>query len=91
MCKILCSTNKKLPPQRKSDQWEKEQEQLIGTMITAATFQSLEGKKVKTMEENIAENIYYYRGHHKMYKNSLYEFNYLDWLNDFQGFKLNLY
>ncbi len=55
-------------------------------MITAATFQSLEGKKVKTMEENIAENIYYYRGHHKMYKNSLYEFNYLDWLNDFQGF-----
>lgn len=51
-------------------------------MITAATFQSLEGKKVKTMEENIAEN---------MYKNSLYEFNYLDWLNDFQGFKLNLY
>lgn len=36
------ATNKQLPPQRKSDLWEKEQEQLIGTMITAATFQSLE-------------------------------------------------
>ncbi|MER2079869.1 hypothetical protein, partial [Psychrobacillus psychrotolerans] len=43
-----------------NDLWVKEQEQLIGTMITAATFQALEGKKVKTIEENVAENIKYH-------------------------------
>ena len=43
-----------------NDLWVQEQEQLIGTMITAATFQTLEGKKVKTIEENVAENIKYY-------------------------------
>ena len=43
-----------------NDLWVKEQEQLIGTMITAATFQTLEGKKLKTMEENVAENIKYH-------------------------------
>ncbi|MEK5206694.1 T7SS effector LXG polymorphic toxin [Psychrobacillus sp. FSL H8-0510] len=42
------------------DLWVKEQEQLIGTMITAATFQTLEGKKLKTIEENVAENIKYH-------------------------------
>lgn len=40
--------------------WVREHEQLIGTMITAATFQTLEGKKVKTIEENVAENIKYH-------------------------------
>ena len=40
--------------------WVKEQEKLIGTMITAATFQTLEGKKLKTIEENVAENIKYH-------------------------------
>ncbi|MEK4083774.1 ribonuclease YeeF family protein [Psychrobacillus sp. FSL K6-1415] len=43
-----------------NDLWVKEQEQLIGTMITAATFQTLEGKKLKTIEENVAENIKYH-------------------------------
>ncbi len=43
-----------------NDLWVKEQEQLIGTMITAATFQTLEGKKIKTIEENVAENIKYH-------------------------------
>ncbi|WP_188006828.1 LXG domain-containing protein [Sporosarcina sp. ANT_H38] len=43
-----------------SDLWIKEQEQLIGTMITAATFQTLEGKKVTTIEENLEENIKYH-------------------------------
>ncbi|MEK3980645.1 T7SS effector LXG polymorphic toxin [Psychrobacillus sp. FSL K6-2836] len=43
-----------------NDLWVKEKEQLIGTMITAATFQTLEGKKVKTIEENVAENIKYH-------------------------------
>ncbi|WP_093534933.1 HNH/ENDO VII family nuclease [Psychrobacillus psychrotolerans] len=42
-----------------NDLWVKEQEQLIGTMITEATFQTLEGKKLKTIEENVAENIKY--------------------------------
>lgn len=32
--------------------------------------------------------IYYYRGPHNMYKNSLFELNYLDWLKAFQGFFL---
>lgn len=40
--------------------WVREQEQLIGTMITAPTFQTLEGKKVKTIEENVEENIKYH-------------------------------
>ena len=44
-----------------SDLWVKKQEQLIGTMITAATFQNLEGKKVNTVEENVEENIKYHR------------------------------
>ncbi|MEK5146690.1 GH-E family nuclease [Psychrobacillus sp. FSL K6-4615] len=43
-----------------NDLWVKEQEQLIGTMITAATFQTLEGKKLKTIEENVVENIKYH-------------------------------
>ncbi|WP_160117578.1 T7SS effector LXG polymorphic toxin [Filibacter tadaridae] len=43
-----------------SDLWIKEQEQLIGTMITAATFQTLEGKKVSTVEENLQENVKYH-------------------------------
>ncbi|MEK4404747.1 T7SS effector LXG polymorphic toxin [Sporosarcina sp. FSL K6-6792] len=49
-----------------SDLWIKEQEQLIGTMITAATFQTLEGKKVNTVEENLDENIKYH-----VYENGL--------------------
>ncbi|WP_411197889.1 hypothetical protein GGGNBK_19725 [Sporosarcina sp. ANT_H38] len=40
--------------------WLKEQEQLIGTVITAATFQTLEGKKVTTIEENVEGNIKYH-------------------------------
>ena len=43
-----------------SDLWVKEQKQLIGTMITATTFQNLEGKKVTTIEENVEENIKYH-------------------------------
>ena len=43
-----------------SNLWIKEQEKLIGTMITAATFQALEGKKVNTIEENVEENIKYH-------------------------------
>ncbi|WP_342566708.1 T7SS effector LXG polymorphic toxin [Psychrobacillus sp. FSL K6-4046] len=43
-----------------NDLWVKEQEQLIGTMISAATFQAMHGKKVKTIEENVAENIKYH-------------------------------
>jgi hypothetical protein len=43
-----------------NDLWVKEHEQLIGTMITAATFQTLEGKKVNTVEENLDENIKYH-------------------------------
>ena len=43
-----------------NDLWVKEQEQLNGKMITAATFQTLEGKKLKTIEENVAENIKYH-------------------------------
>ena len=42
-----------------NDLWVKEQEQLIGRMITEAAFQTLEGKKLKTIEENVAENIKY--------------------------------
>ncbi|WP_093494585.1 T7SS effector LXG polymorphic toxin [Psychrobacillus psychrodurans] len=40
--------------------WVREQEQLIGTMITAPTFQTMHGKKVKTIEENVAENVKYH-------------------------------
>ncbi len=43
-----------------SDLWIQEQEQLIGTMITAATFQTLEGKKVTTIEENPEKDVKYY-------------------------------
>ncbi|WP_056829208.1 T7SS effector LXG polymorphic toxin [Psychrobacillus sp. FJAT-21963] len=43
-----------------SNLWIEEQEKLIGTMITAATFQALEGKKVNTIEENVEENIKYH-------------------------------
>ncbi|KAA0944294.1 hypothetical protein FQ087_19490 [Sporosarcina sp. ANT_H38] len=43
-----------------SDLWIKEQEQLIGTMITAATFQNFERKKVTTIEENVEGNIKYH-------------------------------
>ncbi|WP_342537636.1 T7SS effector LXG polymorphic toxin [Sporosarcina sp. FSL K6-1540] len=39
-----------------NDLWVKEHQQLIGTMITPATFQTLEGKKVNTVEENLDEN-----------------------------------
>ncbi|MFJ8063957.1 T7SS effector LXG polymorphic toxin [Psychrobacillus sp. NPDC096426] len=41
--------------------WVEKQEQLIGTMITAATFQSLEGKKVNTVEEHVEENVKYHQ------------------------------
>ncbi|WP_427138636.1 T7SS effector LXG polymorphic toxin [Psychrobacillus psychrodurans] len=40
--------------------WVREQEQLIGAMITAPTFQAMHGKKVKTIEENVAENVKYH-------------------------------
>ena len=43
------------------DLWIKEQEKLIGTMITAGTFQNLEGKKVNTIEENLEENVKYHQ------------------------------
>ncbi|WP_342512471.1 hypothetical protein MKY34_17910 [Sporosarcina sp. FSL K6-1522] len=46
--------------------WIKEQEQLIGTMITAGTFRNLEGKKVETIGENVGENVKYHA-----YENSL--------------------
>ncbi|WP_421102284.1 T7SS effector LXG polymorphic toxin [Sporosarcina psychrophila] len=49
-----------------NDLWVKEHQQLIGTMITTATFQTLEGKKVNTVEENLDENIKYH-----MYENGL--------------------
>jgi len=49
-----------------NDLWVKEHQQLIGTMITTATFQTLEGKKVNTVEENQDENIKYH-----MYENGL--------------------
>ncbi|WP_197485366.1 MULTISPECIES: ribonuclease YeeF family protein [Sporosarcina] len=49
-----------------NDLWVKEHQQLIGTMITPATFQTLEGKKVNTVEENLDENIKYH-----MYENGL--------------------
>ncbi|WP_342512468.1 hypothetical protein MKY34_17895 [Sporosarcina sp. FSL K6-1522] len=42
------------------DLWIKEQEQLIGTMITAGTFRNLEGKKVQTIGENVGEDIKYH-------------------------------
>ncbi|WP_144510127.1 T7SS effector LXG polymorphic toxin [Bacillus sp. FJAT-22090] len=44
-----------------SDLWVEKQEQLIGTMITTATFQNLEGKKVYTVEENVEENVKYHQ------------------------------
>ncbi|SES45126.1 T7SS effector LXG polymorphic toxin [Psychrobacillus sp. OK032] len=44
-----------------SDLWVEKQEQLIGTMITAATFQNLEGKKVTTVEEHVEENVKYHQ------------------------------
>ncbi|SDN22122.1 DNA/RNA non-specific endonuclease [Psychrobacillus sp. OK028] len=44
-----------------NDVWLQEQKQLIGTMITAATFQTLESKKVTTIEENVTENIKYHQ------------------------------
>ncbi|MFJ7825489.1 T7SS effector LXG polymorphic toxin [Psychrobacillus sp. NPDC096623] len=44
-----------------NDVWIQEQKQLIGTMITAATFQTLESKKVTTIEENVTENIKYHQ------------------------------
>ena len=43
-----------------SNLWIGEKEKLIGTMITSATFQTLEGKKVNTIEENVEENIKYH-------------------------------
>lgn len=43
-----------------TDLWVKEHEQLIGTMITTATFQTLEGNKVNTVEENVEGNIKYH-------------------------------
>ncbi|MEK4404720.1 T7SS effector LXG polymorphic toxin [Sporosarcina sp. FSL K6-6792] len=49
-----------------NDLWVKEHQQLIGTMITTATFQTLEGKKVNTVKENLDENIKYH-----MYENGL--------------------
>ncbi|TQR19178.1 T7SS effector LXG polymorphic toxin [Psychrobacillus vulpis] len=49
-----------------SNLWIEEHEQLIGTMITATTFQTLEGKKVNTVEENLDENIKYH-----LYENGL--------------------
>ncbi|MBO0587460.1 T7SS effector LXG polymorphic toxin [Sporosarcina sp. E16_8] len=40
--------------------WLMEQERLIGTMITATPFQTLEGEKVTTIEENVEGNIKYH-------------------------------
>ncbi|MDI2588769.1 T7SS effector LXG polymorphic toxin [Psychrobacillus sp. NEAU-3TGS] len=44
-----------------SNLWVEKQEKLIGTMLTATTFQGLEGKKVATVEENIEENVKYHQ------------------------------
>ena len=49
-----------------NDVWLDEQEKLIGTKITAATFLALEGKKVNTVEENLDGNVKYH-----MYENGL--------------------
>ena len=43
-----------------NDLWIKEQEQLIGTMVSAASFQTLEGEKVTTIKENVEGNIKYH-------------------------------
>ncbi|MFJ7973566.1 T7SS effector LXG polymorphic toxin [Psychrobacillus sp. NPDC096389] len=44
-----------------SNFWVEKQEKLIGTMLTAATFQGLEGKKVATVEEHVEENVKYHQ------------------------------
>ena len=44
-----------------NDVWVKEQDRMMGKMITATTFQTLESKKVTTIEENVAENIKYHQ------------------------------
>ncbi|MFJ5768825.1 T7SS effector LXG polymorphic toxin [Psychrobacillus sp. NPDC093180] len=44
-----------------SNLWVEKQEKLIGTMLTLATFQGLEGKKVSTVEENVEENVKYHQ------------------------------
>ncbi|MFJ5768821.1 T7SS effector LXG polymorphic toxin [Psychrobacillus sp. NPDC093180] len=55
-----------------SNLWVEKQEKLIGTMLTAATYQSLEGKKVTTVEENVEENVKYHQ-----YENGLLVKEYL--------------
>ncbi|MFJ5768823.1 hypothetical protein [Psychrobacillus sp. NPDC093180] len=55
-----------------SNLWVEKQEKLIGTMLTAATYQSLEGKKVATVEENVEENVKYHQ-----YENGLLVKEYL--------------
>ncbi|GGA28775.1 ribonuclease YeeF family protein [Psychrobacillus lasiicapitis] len=55
-----------------SNLWVEKQEKLIGTMLTAATFQGLEGKKVATVEKNVEENVKYHQ-----YENGLLVKEYL--------------
>ncbi|QTD39543.1 ribonuclease YeeF family protein [Sporosarcina sp. Te-1] len=42
------------------DPWGNEHEKLLGTMLTAATFKTLEGKKVNTIDQNVDENVKYH-------------------------------
>jgi len=46
--------------------WVEEQKQLIGTMVTSATFQTLEGKKVNTVKEDEEDDVIYH-----VYENGL--------------------
>ncbi|GKV56662.1 hypothetical protein NCCP2222_26090 [Sporosarcina sp. NCCP-2222] len=48
------------------DPWGNEHEKLLGTMLTAATFKTLEGKKVNTIDQNVDENVKY-----QVYNNGL--------------------
>lgn len=43
-----------------NDSWLEKHEKLIGTMVIAPTFQTLEGKKVSTVEESEEGNIKYH-------------------------------
>ncbi|MCM3359013.1 hypothetical protein M3627_13405 [Psychrobacillus sp. MER TA 171] len=41
--------------------WVEERDKIIGTMITAKTFQALELKRMNTIDENVGENIQYHQ------------------------------